>query len=134
MAVHAERGRRRFTVDEYDRMVEAGIFRDDDRLELIRGEMRPRSYMARGPRPDDVLLVVDVSESSLAYDRGEKLALYAEAGVPEYWVVGVGAEAVHVYREPRSSGLRREQRVDRSAEVALVSHPDAIVRVADLFQ
>ena len=151
MAIEVERTRR-FTADEFERMVAAGIFREDERLELIGGEivemapighrhaacdsnlherfvrglgdrafvwgqgparlaidsvpepdlalLRRRSYQTGAPRPEDVLLVVEVAESSLRYDRTTKLRLYASAGVPEYWIVSVGGEWIEVCRSP----------------------------------
>jgi len=64
--------------------------------------LRPRGddYQDRHPVAADVLLLVELSESSLAYDRGTKLALYAKFGVPEVWIVDLRGAAVEVYREP----------------------------------
>lgn len=45
-------------------------------------------------------LVIEVSYSSLAYDRGEKLALYARAGIPEYWILDVSGSCIEAYRDP----------------------------------
>jgi Uma2 family endonuclease len=50
------------------------------------------------------LLLVEVSDSSLAYDQGIKRALYARHGVAEYWVVDIPGQRVHVYREPTGEG------------------------------
>jgi Uma2 family endonuclease len=60
--------------------------------------------------PAEAHLVIEVAESSLAYDRGTKLRLYAEQGVPEYWIVDVVARRIEVYREP-SSGTFQTKRV-----------------------
>jgi len=57
-----------------------------------------RDYSARHPEPEDVLLVIEVAESSLELDRGEKLQLYAEAGIEDYWVVNLVDRCVEVYR------------------------------------
>ena len=65
--------------------------------------LRPREddYQASHPSPGDVLLLVEISDSSLAYDRGAKLALYARFGVPEVWIVDIAGAGVEVCRMPR---------------------------------
>ena len=64
--------------------------------------LKPRAddYQDRHPGAADVLLLVEVSETSLAYDRGMKLALYAKFGVPEVWIVDLLGAAIEVYRQP----------------------------------
>lgn len=143
---------RLWTREEYYKMVEAGVLRPDERVELIGGRivaMSPQNsphftairlveealraafgagYEVRvqgpldlspssQPEPDvavvqgqardyarahpiTALLVVEVSESTLAFDRGEKASLYASAGIPEYWVVNLVDRRVEVYRDP----------------------------------
>jgi Uma2 family endonuclease len=68
--------------------------------------LKPRAdfYAGQIPTPPDVLLLVEVSESSLAFDQGTKRALYARHGVAEYWVVDIPGERVYVYREPTGDG------------------------------
>ena len=95
--------------------------------------LRPRSYRRSNPRPDDILLVVEVADSSLRYDRIRKARLYAVAGIPEYWVVGVQREWVEVYRTPEDEGYRDVKRVPSSDTIAPLSFPDLIIPVADIF-
>ncbi len=185
MAIEIERSRRLFTVDEYDRMVEAGVFGPEDRLELINGEivemspiglphavcvtnltrifitrlgdravvwtqnpvtastrskpqpdlalLRPRSYRHAHPAVEDVFLLIEVADTSLAYDRRVKLPLYANAGVPEYWIIDTDAEAVETFRAPAASGYRDTRRITRDGTVAPSAFPDVTIRVADLF-
>lgn len=148
-----------FTLDQYERMVDAGAFdgRLKQRVEFIRGEIREmnpigshhaqvlndltdwsyevtprreisirvqtslriptcnsepepdllwvrrRNYSQRHPEPGDVLLLVEVAESSLAEDRSEKRVLYAEAGVMEYWIVNLVDQVIEVYQQPEGS-------------------------------
>lgn len=54
----------------------------------------------RYPRSSDVALVIEVSDSTLAYDREQKLPVYAEAGIPEYWIMNLVENVLEVYREP----------------------------------
>ena len=147
-----EDGIRRFRVEEYYRMARAGVFAEDERVELLEGRihrmtpqgarhMRAISRLTRhiapllgealslrvqGPltlsedsepepdlavvraedeasderHPSTALLVIEVSEDSLARDRGVKAQLYARARIPEYWIVNLRRETVEVYTEP----------------------------------
>ncbi len=145
--------RRRFTVDEYERMIQAEILTADDRVELLDGEivaMTPigdehadcvddlnrffvpavgdrarvriqnpiRLLPNSEPEPDvvlacpgrghpaakDLLLLIEVSDSSLERDRKLKLPLYASAGVAEVWIVDLVGRKVDVHRDPDPDG------------------------------
>lgn len=150
-----EHARRPFTVAEYDQMVANGILRDDDRVELIEGEivemspigsphaacvrkvqhvlprllgdriqisvqcpvaipdwsepnpdvalLKPRAdyYAAAHPRPRDVQLLIEVADSTFAYDTKTKAPLYAKGGIREYWVIDLNTNRVLVYTRPR---------------------------------
>ena len=95
--------------------------------------LRRRSYVSEEPGAEDVLFLVEVAESSLAYDRGVKLRLCARAGVPEVWIIDVGGGLVEVHRAPEGDTYREFQRVPRGAVIAPALFPDAILRVADIF-
>ena len=146
--------RYKFTVEEYMRMGEAGVFPPDARVELIEGEIVDMSpigdrhawcvgwltrtltlklqrvalvwaqnpvrlnnrsepqpdilvlkppddlYKHRKPRPEDVLLLIEVSDSTLAFDRRVKVPLYARAGIPEVWIVDLAGERVETFADP----------------------------------
>ena len=88
-------------------------------LMLLRS--RDDDYRASHPSAADVLLLVEVSETSLAYDRGIKLALYAKFEVPEVWIVDLSGSAVEIYREPKDGAyLSRERLTDGLLGAALV--------------
>src|SRR5438045_7962315 len=57
-------------------------------------------YAAKRPTPEDVLLIIEVSDTTLKYDRTTKTTLYAEAGIPEYWIVNLRNRVIEVYTEP----------------------------------
>jgi len=65
---------------------------------VIRGD--PRDYLAHHPRPAELAMVVEVSDSSLRHDRGDKKAIYAEAGLRVYWIVNLVDRRVEVYTDP----------------------------------
>ncbi len=73
---------------------------------------RPREdeYLDHDATPDDILLVIEVAESSLSFDRGVKRVMYATAGIAEYWLVDLRRKAVIVYREPNGGEYRDERR------------------------
>jgi Uma2 family endonuclease len=72
---------------------------------------RADDYRASHPTAADVLLLIEVSETSLAYDRGVKLALYARFRVPEVWIVDLPGAAVEVYREPKEGAYASRGRL-----------------------
>ena len=90
-------------------------------------------YKEREAWAEDVLLVIEVAESSLAYDRSPKMRLYAEAGVPEYWVVDCTAETVEVHRGPGPDGYREVNLVAGAATLTLQAFPDVELRTTDIF-
>ncbi len=178
--------RYRFTADEYEAMGRAGILGEDDRVELIEGEIvemapigpgharsvndfterfvvhfrdvaivSPQNSIRLGrysePQPDlvllrrradrygnalpsaeDVLLVVEVSDTTVAADRGVKVPLYGRAGIPETWVADLPHDVLHVYREPVDDGYRVVQTLRRGDRVAPLAFPDRELEVAEL--
>jgi hypothetical protein len=184
VAVHVPR--RRFTIDEYHRMGEAGVLSEDDRVELLDGEIvqmspigsphagcvdrlnalftrrfgdraivrvqnpiildrrsepqpdvallapRPDFYSAAHPRPRDVLLAVEVMDTSRGYDRTLKLPLYARAELREVWLVDLTAQALEVYRGPALRGYRQQQRLVPGRALAPLAFPRLRFRVREI--
>jgi Uma2 family endonuclease len=93
----------------------------------------PVPYKEAEIGPDDVLLLIEVTESSLAYDRSTKLRLYAQASVTEYWVVDGAAESIEVHRTPEAGGYRDVSRLAGSATVSLGAFPDVALTLAEIF-
>jgi Uma2 family endonuclease len=92
---------------------------------------RDDDYRGSHPGAADVLLLVEVSETSLAYDRGLKLALYAKFGVPEVWIADLVSAAIEVYREPKDGGYASRQRLTDGSLVPALA-PDVIIDVVGL--
>lgn len=178
--------RKRFTTQEYEQIAAAGVFAEDDRVELLEGEIvqmspigpqhsacvsrlnrlfqeklgnsvivrvqdpirlgnysepepdvalvQPRTdfYAGGHPEPEDVLLLIEVADSSLSYDRDLKLPLYARAGVSEVWLVGLLAQTVEVFRAPSESGYGERREARRGESVAALNVPAVVLSVAEI--
>jgi Uma2 family endonuclease len=187
----------KFTIGQYDLMIEAGVFArppaggeplaEPPRVELIEGEIvmmspigsrheeivdrlnewstavaprgvarvriqqslgipgrqsvpqpdvawvKPRDYAARRPEAADALLVIEVAETSLQYDLGEKAAVYAAGGVSDYWVVDAAAEIVHVLRHPGPVAYAEHRVAGRGESIAPLARPEAVLAIESLF-
>lgn len=178
--------RRRFTIDEYHRMGEAGVLTEDDRVELLDGEivemspigishascvdrltalfsrrlagraivrvqnpiilnkwsepqpdlslLVPRAdyYSGAHPRPGDVLMSVEVTDTSRGYDRNLKLPLYVRTELREVWLVDLRAQVVEVYTRPALRGYRQERRFERGRALSPLAFPRVRFRVNEI--
>jgi Uma2 family endonuclease len=178
-----------FSLDQYERMVQAGAFdgRLRQQVEFIRGEIREmnpigsyhaqilgdltdwsydvtprgeisirvqttlripscnsapqpdliwvkrRRYSRKHPEAADVLLLVEVAESTLAEDRGDKQELYAEAMIAEYWIVNLLNRTIEVYRNPTGGAYQWAQVFGAGEAVAPLALPQASLPVNYLF-
>ena len=77
--------------------------------------------------------MIEVADTSPAYDRSTKTRLYAEARVPEYWVVDCNAETVEVHRVPDDGRYRSVVRVRQGGQVALEAFPDVVLTLTEIF-
>ena len=91
-------------------------------------------YAGSAPRPTDILLLIEVADSSIEYDRTKKLPLYAEAGVCEFWIVNLNDECVEVYRDPQSDGTYADAHVATLGEtLTILSLPGVSIAVDQFF-
>jgi Uma2 family endonuclease len=179
--------RYRFSVEEYERMGEAGVFSPDARVELVGGEIvemppigerhaaavdvagelsreqlgrsvivrvqnpiqlddysepqpdisilkrRDDFYRHGHPRPEDVLLVIEVSESTLEYDRRVKVPLYARAGVTEVWIVNLVDERIEMFADPSGGAYQTTAAFSRGEEVQSRSLAALRLSVSEIF-
>ena len=177
---------RAFTVDEYYRMAEANILTEEDRVELIAGQivamspigsrhaacvkrlnlllgkmvgdsmllgvqdpialdaysepesdlvlLRPRAdfYAAAHPAAGDVLLVIEVADTSASYDRAVKVPLYAQAGIPEVWLIDLQAGCVEVHAHPQGHAYQQHTQVAVNATFTSPTVPGLKLAAADL--
>ncbi len=96
--------------------------------------LQPRAdfYVAQHPLPADVLLVVEVADTSAEYDRRIKVPLYARAGIPEVWLIDLTAEVVEVYAQPQHGEYQTTQQVGRGATVKAHSLAQLTIRMDDI--
>jgi len=177
---------RHFNVAEYYQMARAGVLTEDERVELVRGEivamspigirhaacvnqinmrlnrwargrfvvsvqnpirlddhsepqpdlaiLKPRDdvYFEAQPRPGDVLLVIEVADTSMGYDREEKVPLYAEAGIPEMWLVNLPEGVIEIYTEPVDGVYSSVRQVMRGGVLTSASLPGLSIRAEDV--
>jgi Uma2 family endonuclease len=90
------------------------------------------NYATRNPGPEDLLLVVEVSDKTLKRDLGDKAVLYAKAGIPEYWVLDVMGRRLRIHREPGAEYYLDVVDYREPALVSTLAEPEALVAVADL--
>ena len=179
--------RRLFTVDEYCAMADAGILCEDERIELLDGEiivmppigephedstdilnsdlshlLRGRArvrvqnsvrlddyglpqpdiavvrlrddYNRRRPTPEDVLLLIEIADSSLRLDREIKLARYAAAGIPEVWIANVPARQVEAHSDPVAGSYRSRRVVTAEGSISPLAFPDVVLAVGDFLR
>jgi hypothetical protein len=99
-------------------------------LALLR--RRHDSYRLSHPTPVDTLLVVEIADSSLRFDRSTKVPIYSRLGIPEVWVVDVANRLVHIYRDPSSQGYRVVSVARPGERIAPLAFPDRPIEVSDL--
>jgi Uma2 family endonuclease len=183
---------KRFTLDEYHRLAELGFFGEDDRVELIKGEIvqmaakgRPHStfnrrlireltkllgdratlqsqepiaipddsepdpdiailqnrdddYLSEHPSPSDILLLIEIADSTLNFDQKVKLLIYAEAGISDYWIFNLVGNCLEVYSEPYQDlqgkfGYRRKVIFLPNELVTLACFPDLSLDLSQIF-
>ncbi len=93
-----------------------------------------RDYSRRRPAAEDVLLVVEVSDSSLRFDLGEKADLYAAAGIQDYWVVSVPARSITVHRDPVAGHYQDVRSHAGSDALRPLRVPEVVLRPTVLWQ
>jgi Uma2 family endonuclease len=97
---------------------------------LLRPE--PSFYSTRHPKADDVLLLIEVSDSTLHFDRTQKLRLYATYHIPEYWIINLIDDSLEVYRHPQDGDYLDKAVLSKSDSLTLQALPDIQIAAADI--
>ncbi len=95
---------------------------------------RPEEYETTTPRAADVLLVIEVAETSLDDDRAVKAPLYAGSGIPEYWIVNIVDRVVEVYRQPENGLYLQTRRVGADGTLDVLMVPGNALPATDLLR
>jgi Uma2 family endonuclease len=91
-----------------------------------------RTYIEAGnPNASEAVLAVEISDSTLRYDLTTKVLLYAQAGIPEYWVLDVAGRALIVHRDPTADGYASVTRLEETATVSPIAAPQAALNIVD---
>jgi Uma2 family endonuclease len=93
---------------------------------------KPDLYKLRHPTPEDVLLLIEVADTTLDFDRTRKLPTYGHAGIVEAWLVNLVEQTIEVHREPHVAGFASSTILRPGAHARLLAFPDATVDVADI--
>lgn len=99
-------------------------------ISLVRS--RPDGYGRRHPQGEDILLVIEVGESSVSYDRIKKGRLYSRSWIPEYWLVDIPGQRLEIYRSPGPEGYTEKRELTRGDTAAPSAMPDLAVEVTDI--
>jgi Uma2 family endonuclease len=95
---------------------------------------RPDFYTTRLPEAPDVLLLIEVSDTTLLLDRERKLSAYGRSGIPEVWILNLSERKLEVYREPHFSGYASQTILRAGDKAAPAAFPDAVIEVGELLQ
>jgi Uma2 family endonuclease len=91
-------------------------------------------YTGRQPGPEDIFLLIEVADTTLDFDRGDKLSAYGRAGISEVWIVNLNETTIEVYREPNFTGYGSKS-ILRPGDIAKPqAFPDVAVDVAELLK
>ena len=102
--------------------------------DLVLARPAPDFYRKRHPQPEDVFLLVEVSDSTLETDQEDKIPTYGRAGIPEVWIVNLNELTVEVYREPNFTGYGSKTVLSAGAQANPLAFPDVAVDVAELLK
>jgi Uma2 family endonuclease len=113
--------------------VQCGFICDEHRPEPDIVWLKPRRYGKVKPTAAEVLLLIEVADSSLKTDLFEKADLYAVAGVMEYWVIDINSARVHIMSQSDGKGYRNIEMVVAPHRLAPICHPVARLNLQELF-
>jgi Uma2 family endonuclease len=102
--------------------------------DLVLLKSSPDFYRKRHPQPEDVFLLIEVSDTTLITDREEKLPAYGRAGIPEVWIVNLANLTIEVYREPHFTGYGSKTILRAGDKASPAIFPDVTIDVSELLR
>jgi Uma2 family endonuclease len=101
--------------------------------DIVIARLRSDEYVNTHPSPEDIILVIEVADSSIKFDRDTKAPLYAAAGISEYWIVNLIDNRLEIYRQPEGSIYTSIQIVTPPQTIVLPQFPEIVVQIGDFF-
>ncbi|WP_293336611.1 Uma2 family endonuclease [Microcoleus sp. CAWBG58] len=92
----------------------------------------PFDYATHHPTPSEVYLIIEVADSSLAYDREVKAKIYARSRIADYWVLNVNERQLHVFREPTEYGYQSEVILEETASISPLQFPAVNIAIGEM--
>lgn len=92
----------------------------------------PLDYEDHHPTPSEVYLLIEVSDTTLKFDRETRAPAYARSGIAEYWVLDVNAGKLHVYRSPSEKGYQSETILSEALTIAPLAFPECVIAVKEM--
>ena len=92
----------------------------------------PLDYATHHPTPSEVYLIIEVADSSLAYDREIKAKIYARSGIVDYWVLNVNERQLHVFREPADDGYQSEVILGEFSRISPLQFPAFNIAIGEM--
>jgi Uma2 family endonuclease len=96
-------------------------------------QMHPRNYFDRHPQPNEVFLVIEVSDTTLKFDREVKAAAYASAAIADYWILDANKQQVFVFRNPHSGTYEQQSILPLEETISPLACPEINILIARLF-
>lgn len=108
--------------------------RSEPQPDLMLLKPSPDEYSSQHPGPTDVFLLIEVADSTIVYDRNDKLPAYGRAGIPEVWLINLPQQTIEVYREPHFAGYSSTTILRDKDRAQVQAFPDVEIEVATLLK
>lgn len=101
--------------------------------DIVIARLRSDDYINSHPSPADIILIVEVADSSIKFDREIKAALYAAAGIGEYWIINLIDDRLEIYRQPEGDIYTNTKIITPPRSISLLQFPDISLNIGDFF-
>ena len=125
----AEQARRRFKISPQNPVELERYSAPQPDLALVPWS---RGNSKRHPTPEEVFLIIEVADTSLRYDREEKLRAYASTGIREFWLLNLQDDLLEIYRQPEGPAYREQLTIPADGTASPLAFPDVTIALADI--